>query len=77
MTNVKKIKISDLESLYSLKEWMKKTTNIFMNKDISKNNMLIILDYLEDCIKRDESIDKSSWLKLLRKLKQRAGALNE
>lgn len=72
-----KLKVSDLKSAASLKEWINANSNIFINKEISKDNMLIIIDYLYNYIKNGEESDKSIWLQLIRDIKKRVEAQYE
>lgn len=69
--------IRDLRSLADLKIWVKNTTGKFTEQDISKANMLIILEYLKECIAKSELTDKGGWNQLLNTLIRRAEVLDE
>jgi hypothetical protein len=75
MNNIQKLKISDLRSLYDLKNWVREHAEIFHGKNIDKENMLIILNYLKEAIKKSDASDKSGWLDTIIELEHRAEAI--
>ncbi len=75
--NSKNITIKDLQSLADVEAWVREATGKFTNQDISKENMLIILDYLKGCVEKSDLSDKSGWNQILNELIQRAEAIHE
>lgn len=75
MSNIQKLKISDLRSLYDLKNWVRENAKIFHGKNIDKENMLIILNYLKEAVKKSDTPDKSGWLDTIIELEHRAEAI--
>lgn len=77
MSNIKQITLKDLRSLVDLKYWIKENTDKFAGKDIKKENMLIIIDYLRNVVKRSDLQDKSGWLEILNDLMQKQEVIDE
>lgn len=77
MNNIQKLTLKDLRSLYDLKNWVREHAKIFHGKNIDKENMLIILNYLRGVIKKSDMKDKSGWLETIIELEHRAESLEE
>lgn len=71
MNNLKEIKLRDLLGVYSLEEWVREKTGYFPGEKISKENMLIIIDYLITVFKKPEVKNREPWLRSLNKLKEK------
>ena len=77
MTNIQTITLKDLRSLYDLKVWLREKANIFHGKNISKDNMLIFLNYLKEKIKDSDLSNKTDWLDILITLEKRLEATTD
>lgn len=73
--NIKKITLKDLRSLYDLKCWIREKCQIFLNKEIDKDILLIIINYLVEIFKNAETDNKEVWLDSLYELRNRANNL--
>jgi len=67
--DLRELKLSDIESPESLRNWIKKNLeNIYMNNEVSNDHLLIYLDYLKSNLKKTEEIDVPCWSRSLTKL---------
>lgn len=55
------LSIQDLESLYTLMDWVRKNSNKFLDKEIPKAQMSLILNYLSDIITAANIENKKEW----------------
>jgi hypothetical protein len=69
--------LKDISSIYAAKEWLRQNIDIFKDKDISSENMLIFLEYLREKIFESNIDNKNAWLKNILELKQRISVINE
>lgn len=77
MATTRNLTFKNIQSLYDLKDWIRTNTKKFTNKDIPKENMLIIIDYLKETIRKSDLPNKSIWIKSLNNLIKRAEVSDE
>ena len=70
----KELYLKDLESTSSFEDWVKKSLNFKYqdNEEISKEHLIIYLDYIENKIKEvSKEIDYTHWVKTIIDLRKR------
>jgi len=73
-----KLELSDIRSVNSFRIWIKNSLgNIYANKEVPNEHLLIYLNYVEEVVNNKENIDKVLWLKQLRKLESDIISLNK
>lgn len=71
-----KLNAEDLASPESFRIWIKKNLkNVYLNKEIPNEHLLIFLGYVNTLIFNDRSLDRNSWLSLIRDMESRLKSL--
>lgn len=67
---IEKLKQTDLQSPDNFRQWIKKNlNNLYQEKEVLDEHLLIYLDYIEKTISEIREIDRPYWLKVVRELK--------
>jgi hypothetical protein len=69
------IQIRDLTGTVPFKNWLKSSLKMGEDDDISKEHLLIYLDYIEQKVFDNESLEREVWAKVIRDLRERINVL--
>jgi len=71
------IRLDNLKSLEAFRMWIKENLpNLYRNKKIPDEHLLIFLSYIKRVMSEAEEIDKSFWLSLVRQLESNLKSIN-
>lgn len=65
------LKIDDIRSIISFKEWLEKNLDVFKNKKPSNQEVLIYLDYIKKSVYSQKLSNKKEYLKKIKRITKR------
>jgi len=65
------LKIDDIRSIISFREWLKDNLDVFKSKNPSNEEVLIYLDYIKNSLYSERLSNKKEYLKKIKRITKR------